>query len=84
MRKTDMEQWAEIAQAVKELQEARSNLLEELTHDGNVPKTVYNTQFDRVGDGASKLKSDLEDRMFKEHPDEATTDVFYGGDGDSK
>ncbi|SEQ03097.1 hypothetical protein [Natrinema salaciae] len=78
MQRTDMVEWEKIAEAIHQLQDARSNLLRTLTGEGNVPKSVYRTQYERVEDSTSKLKSDLEDRMFEEHPDEASIDVFYG------
>lgn len=77
---TDFEQWKEIADAINELQEAQSNLLSAMAHNGNVPKSVYMDQYDRMSDAEAQLKSDLEDRMFEEHTDKADTKVFYGND----
>lgn len=75
---TDMEQWEEIG---KQAQKAREELfaLHELL-SGSVPKTAWRDGFETADDGLTALKSDLENRMGEEHPDDFDTDVFYGGD----
>ncbi|NUC75039.1 hypothetical protein HTZ84_22500 [Haloterrigena sp. SYSU A558-1] len=83
MQRTDMGQWEDIAAAINDLEAARRDLLDELTKNGNVPKTAYGDQYRRIGDATTKLKSDLENRMFDEHSDDASTDVFYGSDGET-
>ena len=75
---TDIEQWEEIAEAINELEEAKSKLLTAMAQRGDVPKSVYRDHYDRLNDAESKLKSDLEDRMFEEHGDKVDTKVFYG------
>lgn len=80
MKETDMDQWHEIAAAMQQLQDAQTDLLDAMARNGDVPKGVYNDHYERLSDAQSKLKSDLEDRMFNEHPDEAEIDIFYGGD----
>ncbi|KXA92555.1 hypothetical protein AKJ66_03970 [candidate division MSBL1 archaeon SCGC-AAA259E22] len=43
-----------------------------------VPKFVYNDKYHNVSKHLREMKSDLEDRMFEEHPDKADENVFYG------
>ena len=79
LQTTDFENWEEIADAMRDVQEAHSELLSAMAHRGDVPKSVYVDLYDDLSDTQSQLKSDLEDRMFEEHPDKADTAVFYGG-----
>lgn len=80
MNETDMEQWREIADAMQTLQDAQTDLLDELARGGDVPKGTYRDHYEQLSDAQSKLKSDLEDRLFEEHPDDATIGIFYGDD----
>jgi len=77
LQSTEFEQWEEIAEAMDELQDAQKRLLDEIAQNGNVPKTVYSSVYSDLSEAQSQLKSDLEDRMFKEHPDRAEINVFY-------
>lgn len=77
LQSTEFEQWEEIAEAMDELQEAQKRLLDEIAQNGNVPKTVYRSVYSDLSEAQSQLKSNLDDRMFKEHPDRAEIDVFY-------
>lgn len=80
LQTTDFENWEEIADAMRDVQEAHSEMLSAMTRRGEVPKSVYSDVYDDLTDAQSHLKSDLENRMFKEHPDKANTAVFYAGD----
>lgn len=77
---TDMDDWEEIGEQAQQAREELFNLFDLIAEDGNVPKTAWLDAFEKADDGLSALKSDLEDRMAEEHPDEFDTDVFYGGD----
>ena len=77
LQSTEFEQWEEIAEAMDELQDAQKRLLDEMTQNGNVPRRVYQSVYYDLSEAQSQLKSDLDDRMFKEHPDRAERDVFY-------
>jgi len=79
---TEYEQWLEIAAQVNAVQAEMRELLNQLNTDGDVPKTVYGPQNRRANDALSQLKSDLENRMFEEHPEKASTDDFYGRDSE--
>ena len=72
----NMDQWNEIADTVNELEQLQTELLEQMS--GNVPKSVYIDSFEKIQSGTTTLKSDLEDRMFQEHPNEADVTIFYG------
>ena len=80
MQKTDMEDWEEIGEQAQKAREELFKLHELLGGGSVVPKTVWREAFTKADDGMSALKSDLEDRMAEEHPDEFDTDVFYGGE----
>lgn len=70
-----MKRWELIADQMRRT-EAELSALRTLM--GSVPKTVHRNGSDKAGDGLTQLKSDLEDRMAKEHPDTWDTHVFYG------
>lgn len=78
LQTTEMEQWREIAEAMNRLEEAKLEAFRALA--GDIPKSVWEDQYQRMSDAETKLKSDLEDRMFKEQHDEADTHIFYGRD----
>lgn len=78
METTDMDQWKRIAATIDEFQAARSDLFIELAHESNIPKTEYMAAYQKLETATDTLKSDLENRLFEEHPDEASTDLFYG------
>jgi hypothetical protein len=73
---SSMEEFKEYARLLNEIQALNSELLDKMA--GDVPKKVYSNGFEKLSDGESQLKSDLEDRMAEEHPDEWSVDVFYG------
>jgi len=75
LQTTDMQQWKKIAEAMNKLEEAQWEAFRALA--GDVPKTVWQDQFSQISDAEGKLKSDLEDRMFKEHPDDSDVYTFY-------
>ncbi|EMA45495.1 hypothetical protein C449_07740 [Halococcus saccharolyticus DSM 5350] len=77
---TDMDDWEEIGEQAQKAREELFKLHELLGGGDAVPKTVWRDAFEKADGGLSALKSDLEDRMVEEHPDEFDTDVFYGGD----
>jgi hypothetical protein len=72
---TDLETWNEIAEQMKAVQDEYNELFRLLP---NVPKSVWMDEYADGDDSITQLKSDLEDRMSEEHPDEWDTDVFYG------
>ena len=45
---------------------------------GHTPKGIFIKNIYKSSKGIDQLNSDLEDRMFIEHPDEASTYMFYG------
>lgn len=75
MEKTDFEKWKEIAEKVKDVRRELYELSNELE---TIPQSVYMDEYHQVSKHLRKMKSDLEDRMFEEHPEEADEDVFYG------
>jgi hypothetical protein len=80
-RKRTIEEWEKIGDKVKEVEEQVHALIYVLN---SIPKTVWNKDFSRIDNGFTSLKSNLEDRMFKEGPNEDKEDkqrllkVFYG------
>lgn len=68
-----MEEWREAAEIVEVMEDSYSYLF---CGDHNLPKSAFN---DFTLDNAmSRIRSDLEEQMFDEHPDQASTSVFYG------
>ena len=79
MDKTEYERWREIGDKVKELDRELVKLVNELN---DIPNTVWWDQHDRACDAMTQMKSDLEERMAKEHPEEWEISVFYGKEDD--
>ena len=76
LQTTELEEWEEIGD---EVQQVHDDLIE-LVHTLNaVPKSVWRDEFDQAKDGVDGLKNVLDNRLFEEHPDEASVDTFYGG-----
>jgi len=76
-KKSSMDEWKRYAELLDELDNIKFKLLDAIA--GDVPKTVHSPGWDKIDEGETKLRSDLEDRMFQEHPDKASIDIFYGG-----
>jgi hypothetical protein len=74
LQTTEEEQWRKIADAMWQIHDARINLIEQVS--GNVPKTTYIHTFNKMEHNEIKLRSELEERYYKEH-DNATTEMFY-------
>lgn len=64
------ESWKDLGQVMKDMREAYSNM-----HCGKLPKTSWN--HDSLEKAIEELRSSLDSQMFDEHPDKATTDIFY-------
>lgn len=76
LQTTDLDEWEEIGE---EVQQIHDDLIE-LVHTLNtVPKSVWRDDFDEAKHGVDQLKDSLDDRLFKEHSEEASVDTFYGG-----
>lgn len=75
MQTTDMEKWKKIADEIRKVRKEMIKANDELK---TIPKTVYNEDFNKALEGWNQMISNLEDRMFKEHPDKANTNIFYG------
>lgn len=75
LQTTEYEDWEEIGRELKRINQQVSELSITL---GDVPKSVWNDDVTQAADAISSLKDNLEERMFKEHPEKADTDVFYG------
>jgi len=75
---SSMGQYREYAELLNTIEQAKHDLLVAMA--GDVPKTVYRDGYDKISDGESRLRSDLENRMAKEHPDDFNLEVFYGND----
>jgi len=71
---TPFEKWKKIGREAKKLHKRISDFLNLID---SVPKTERR-EFRKVSDHFQKLRSDLEDRMFKEHPQKASTGIFFG------
>lgn len=69
----DFERYAQLLDQIEELHFQLMTML-----SGDVPKSVYLDGWAKMNDGETKLRSDLEDRLFQEHPEKADIDVFYG------
>ena len=77
-RKRTIEEWEKIGNKVKDVENQVHALLPVLN---SIPKTVWNKDFFRIDHGFTSLKSNLEDRMFEECPNEDKQRlfmVFYG------
>lgn len=75
LQTTDYEEWEEIGDEVKRVSNDVTHLVTVLN---SVPKSVWQDEVRKADDALSELKHILEERLFKEHPDKADTDVFYG------
>jgi len=75
-----MAEFHEYAAYLDRIEELKMELLDAMS--GDVPKSVSRPGWEKMDAGETKLRSDLEDRMFTEHPRNASTKVFYGGDTD--
>ncbi len=75
IEKTDFEKWKKIAEKVKNVRRELHELSQELD---SVPKSVYSEKYHQISKHLRQIKSDLEDRMFKEHPKQADENIFYG------
>lgn len=67
-----MKEWEEVAEIVEVLEQSYEYLF---SGPHNLPKSAFNDF--TLEKAINKLKSDLEEQMFDEHPGEATIDVFY-------
>lgn len=77
LQTTDMDEWRKIGKEVKRVDREVTELVNTLN---SVPVTVWEDEHDRAYEGMTELKHVLEERMFKEHSDEAETSIFYGPD----
>lgn len=71
-----VDEWKRYAELLDQIEELHFELMNEMS--GNVPETVSEQGWEKMHEGQTKLKSDLEDRFAEEHPDEFDTHVFYG------
>jgi hypothetical protein len=65
MQRTDVEKWEDIGREAKKLKEQLFKLMNELS--GDVPKSVWRSKSHTIDRKITELRSDLEDRLFKEH-----------------
>lgn len=77
MRKTDVEDWKEIAEKINEVQ---AELHESSDLIYQCPKSVFSYNWHAVKRNFGKVKSKLESRFAKEHPEEFDTKIFYPGE----
>jgi len=82
-KNTEFEQWERIGGQAKKVESEISELLDEIAR-GDVPKSVYWDDLQKVDRHMAELRSELEERMFKEHEKTATTQVFFGDAGDTQ
>jgi len=68
----EFEKYAEMLYLIRHLQ---LELGREMS--GNVPKNVQRPGYEKMREGTDRLRSDLENRMAAEHPDEWSIDVYY-------
>lgn len=81
-RKRTLADFEHVARYYKALNDPLNRLYVETSH--LVGKTAPETRMVKKGlELISKARSDLEDRMFRELPEQARIDIFYGGQKDN-
>ena len=70
-----MQQWNEIGEVAKQ---ARQQLMDLRAKMGKEVKVKYQDRLVYIIARLDKLRSDLEEEMFQQHPYEAHTKVFFG------
>lgn len=78
MTKTELSDYQLMGENIRRMKEDLIAFVDSAS--GNVPKTAYMSQVDRMQKALDQLACDLEDRMFKDYP-ELSNDylrVFYG------
>lgn len=68
-----LEEWKEVAEIIESLKDSYNYLF---CGDHNLPKSAFNDF--ALEKAISKMRSDLEEQMFDEHPEKAEISVFYG------
>jgi len=74
-KKATMQEWEEIGKALKQ---SRRQIMDVVTLMSGKTKITYQDQAMRLITRLTRLCSDLEDEMFRQHPEEAHITVFYG------
>jgi len=67
---TSMDNWREISNSCKIMKQSYMNIM-----STSLPKTSFN--HDSLSKAIGSLRSQLEEQMFNEYPEEASTDIFY-------
>ena len=75
-QKQPMEYYRDVSIQISKIRYEFFKLLDML--GGHIPKGVYRKGVDKIDAGTMQLPSDLENRMYKEHPDIDPTYMFYG------
>jgi len=70
-----MNQWNEIGEATKQARQQLMNLGKKMR---GKTKIKYQDRLVGIIARLDKLRSDLEEEMFQQHPDEAHINVFFG------
>lgn len=76
-RKTDVADWKEIAEKINEIQ-SELHKLNDLIYQ--TPKSVFSYNWHATKRHFGEVKSKLESRFAKEHPEEFDTKIFYPGE----
>jgi len=74
LQSTDLDEWDEIGEEVHRVSEDVTKLISKLN---SVPKTEWQDEHERADRAMNELQNVLEERMFKEHGDDASTKTFY-------
>lgn len=81
MKHHTMDEYKEIGMDFKIIHDVICNLSVKVGKHG---KIKYGDKLRRLLDKFDHIRSDLEEEMFKDHPTESTTHVFYGERPDIK
>jgi len=75
MKSHTMDEYKEIGMDFKILNDFMTHLIVKVGTDG---KLKYGDKLSKELEKINKIRSDLEEKMFKEFPNDANTEVFYG------
>lgn len=75
MKSHTMDEYKEIGMDFKILNEFMTHLIVKV---GKFGKLKYGDNLSKELDKINQIRSDLEEKMFKEFPKDANTEVFYG------